>query len=208
MEPQQIMEILLSMQEKVDAHQSKADARLEEIMADWKAWNEELRASRKETATVIGWKSKTEEGTMACQDMEARPEEKEPTSVDMNPEAAEQREVPVEDAEVMPVGKPKKKWCRDRKLAAERCCQKPKTSTWENCGPPKELADKKMSRRTTVARRTRDIRVPNMPQRVKVAQCRGHIIGNNQTRNNIARGAPRGQRFQVKTEGGIGMKNE
>jgi hypothetical protein len=47
------------------------------------------------------------EETMACQEMEARQEDK-PTSLDRKPEVAEQREVPVEDAEVMPVGEPKK----------------------------------------------------------------------------------------------------
>jgi hypothetical protein len=38
--------------------------------------------------------------------MEARLEEEEPTSVGRKPEAAEQREVPVEDATVMPVREP------------------------------------------------------------------------------------------------------
>jgi hypothetical protein len=42
--------------------------------------------------------------TIACQEMEAHPEEEKPASVDMEPEAAEQQEeVPVEDATVMPV---------------------------------------------------------------------------------------------------------
>jgi hypothetical protein len=39
-----------------------------------------------------------------------------------------------------------------------------------------------------------------MTRHVKVARRRGHIIGNNQTWNNVA--------LQVKTEGGIGVKNE
>jgi hypothetical protein len=47
--------------------------------------------------------------TMACQEMEERLEEEQPTSLDRKPEAAEQREVPVKDAKVMPVGEPKKK---------------------------------------------------------------------------------------------------
>jgi hypothetical protein len=112
--------------------------------------------------------------TMACHEMEERLEEQ-PTSVDRKPEAAEQREVLVENAEVMPVGEPKKKRRRDRKLAAERRRQKPKNSTRENCGPQKKLAvdrggttrrakvarktpvDRKMSRRATVARNKGDI---------------------------------------------------
>lgn len=45
----------------------------------------------------------TRKETMACQEMEARLEEEEPTSVDMKPEAAQQEEVPIEDATVIPV---------------------------------------------------------------------------------------------------------
>jgi hypothetical protein len=77
---------------------------------------------------------------MACQEMEARPEEEKPTSADRKPEAAEEYKVPVEDAEVIPVGEPKKKRRRDRKLAAEHRRQKPITSTRENCGPKERLA--------------------------------------------------------------------
>jgi hypothetical protein len=78
------------------------------------------------------------------------------TSVERKPEAAQEDEVPVDDAEVMPVGEPKKKRRRDRKLAAERRRQKPKTSTLENCGPPKELAVARRGtiRRAKVARKT------------------------------------------------------
>jgi hypothetical protein len=107
--------------------------------------------------------------------MEAHQEEEEPISADRKPEAAKQRQAPVDDAEVMPVGEPKKKRRRDRKLAAEHRRQKPKTSARENCGPQKRMAvarrgttsrakmarktqiDSKMSRRATVARRKRDI---------------------------------------------------
>jgi hypothetical protein len=78
--------------------------------------------------------------------MEAGQEEK-PTSLDRKPEAAEeQREVPVEDAEVIPVEEPKKKRRRDRKLAAERCRQEPKDLTRHTM-----QADKKMPSRATVA---------------------------------------------------------
>jgi hypothetical protein len=71
---------------------------------------------------------------MAFQEMEGHQEEEEPTSADRK------REAPVDDTEVMPVGEPKKKRCKDRKLAAEHHRQKPKTSTRENCGPQKRLA--------------------------------------------------------------------
>jgi hypothetical protein len=85
-------------------------ARLEEIAAltdkIWAARQEMRNASRKETATVV--EPETKVNTMACQEMEARPEEEKPAPVDTKPEAAQQEEVPVEDAEVIPVGEPKK----------------------------------------------------------------------------------------------------
>jgi hypothetical protein len=84
------------------ANQAKAETRHKDFLArmdaDWKAWREIMNANQNET--------------MACQEMEAH-QEVEPTSVDRKPEAAEQREVPVDDAEVMLVGELKKKRCRD-----------------------------------------------------------------------------------------------
>jgi hypothetical protein len=54
--------------------------------------------------------------TIACQEMEAHPEEEKLTSVDTKPEAAEQQEeVPVEDATVMPVGEPEEETSNTRK---------------------------------------------------------------------------------------------
>jgi hypothetical protein len=47
--------------------------------------------------------------TLACQEMEAHQEEKEPTSPDRKPEAAQKDEAHVDDAEAMLVGEPKKK---------------------------------------------------------------------------------------------------
>jgi hypothetical protein len=124
--------------------------------------------SRKETAAAF--EPETEVKTMACQEMEARQEEEERTSPDRKPEGAQKAEVPAQKATVMPVGEPKKKRRRDRKLAAEHRRQKPKASKLENCGPQKRLdftyrgrtcrakmarktqIDRKMSRRSTVAR--------------------------------------------------------
>jgi hypothetical protein len=113
-------------------------------------------ASRKETAAVI--ETEKEIKTMAYQEMKAHQEEVEPTSTDGKPEAAKQQEVPVDDAELMPVGEPKKKRRRDRKLAAEQRRQKPKTSTRENCGPQKRLAVARRgtSRREKVTRHTKE----------------------------------------------------
>jgi hypothetical protein len=114
--------------------------------------------------------------------MEAHQVEKKPTSPDRKPDAVQKSEVPAENAIVMPVGEPKKKRRRDRKLASERRRQKPKISTRENCGPQKRLAvarrgtsrrekvtqntkeTGKMSRRATVARRKRDIVKKNLTQ--------------------------------------------
>jgi hypothetical protein len=48
-------------------------------------------------------------------------EEEEPTSVEIKPEVADEQEVPVQDAEVVPVGEPGKKRRDRRRLATERC---------------------------------------------------------------------------------------
>jgi peroxiredoxin family protein len=78
---------------------------------------EKMDASHKEMVAEI--KPERDVETMACQETtEVRIEEEKLTSVDRKPEVAEQREVPVEDAEVMAVGEPKKKRRTDRKLAA------------------------------------------------------------------------------------------
>jgi hypothetical protein len=181
------------MMKMMHAYQAKTDAVLPAMQV--------METSRKETATVI--EPETEVKTMACQEMEAHQEEEEPTSVDRKPEAAEQREVPIDDAEVMPVGEPMKKRRRDRKMAAERRRQKPKTSTRENCGPQKRLAvahrgrtrrakmarktprDKKMPRRATVARRMRDTFRPNTTRRTKVARQQETSVGKNRTKNKV-----------------------
>jgi hypothetical protein len=51
--------------------------------------------------------------TMACQEMEARQDEK-PTSLDRKPDVTEEQHVPENKAEVIPVGEPRKKRCRDQ----------------------------------------------------------------------------------------------
>jgi hypothetical protein len=128
---------------KLDASQEKAEVGHKELLArledDRQATRRELKkmmeemmdASHKEMVAEI--KSEMDVKTMACQKMVERLEEKEPTSLDMKPEATEQREVAVEDATVMAVRGPKKKRRRDRKQAAERRRQKPKNSTREKC---------------------------------------------------------------------------
>jgi hypothetical protein len=118
---------------KSRCHAAKLEAWQEKADADMKAWGEEIHSIRFETTNT-----RTE--TMAYQDMEAHPEEeKEPTSVYRKPEVAQKQEVPVEDAEVMPVGEPKKKRRRDRKLDAECRRQEPKNTKRINGGPPGEI---------------------------------------------------------------------
>jgi hypothetical protein len=187
-------ELLAKMEadRKIDKEERKADrVQMQEMMKMMQAYQAKTDAvlpatqvtetSHKETAAVIEPENEVER--MACQGMEARPEEEKPTSAERKPEAAKQREVPAENAEVIPVGEPKKKRRRDQKLAAEHRRQKPNTSTRENCGPQKRLVvarsgsnrrgrvtwhtkeiDRKMSRRGTVARRKRDTLRKNLAQ--------------------------------------------
>jgi hypothetical protein len=72
------------------------------------AMQEKMGASNMEM--VSAFKPEIEEETMGCREMtEVHLEEEKPASVDTKPEAAQQEEVPVENAKVMPVGEPKKK---------------------------------------------------------------------------------------------------
>jgi hypothetical protein len=182
------------MMNMLQAYQAKTDAVLPAMQV--------TETSHKETAAVF--EPETEVKTMACQGMEAHQEEEKPASLDMKPEVAQQEEVPVEDAEVIPVGELKKKRRRDRKLAAERRRQKTNTSTQENYGPQKRLAvahtgssrcgrvtrhmketDQKVPRRATVARCIRDIFKPNMTPRAAVARCRRNAFKKETTQGNF-----------------------
>jgi hypothetical protein len=104
----------------------------EKTDADMEAWQKEICSMRFETTN-------TRNETLACQEMEAHQEEEEPSSVDMKPEVVEQRKVPVEDAEVMQVGEPKKKRRRDRKLAAVRRRQKNEKAQCQDGYPTRGL---------------------------------------------------------------------
>jgi hypothetical protein len=169
-----------------------------------------------------------EKGTMACQELEARPEEGEPTKVDRKPEAAEERQVPDENAEVIPVGEPRKKRRTDRKLAAERRRQM-KEQTQDNDGCRRRLAvartgtsnhakvarktqaDQKMPRRATVARRMRDIFRPNTTHHAKVALRKG-IARKNWVMDSVLRGIVTGQtsgrRRQQQRKCNEGIRNQ
>jgi hypothetical protein len=137
MDIQQMIERLLTAQEEMRANQAKAEAKLDAYQEKAEIGHKEslsrleddrqaeqrflkdmmqlMDTSHKEIMAEI--KPRRDMETMACQEMEARLEE--PTSVDRKPEVAQQREAPVNDAEVMPVGELKRKRRRDQKLAAE-----------------------------------------------------------------------------------------
>jgi hypothetical protein len=72
---------------------------------------------------------------------EARLEEKEPTSLDRKPEAAEHQEVLEEDAVVKPV-KGQKNWHRGEKQAAGRRGE-PKELTQRDCESQRTILNKK-----------------------------------------------------------------
>jgi hypothetical protein len=168
---------------------AKIDARLEKMDNSHKVMAAETKPDRDMEEMVCRESTEThlvmDEKMMACQEMEARQEVAEPSSVDMKPETAEERQFLVEDAEVMAVGEPKKKRRRDRKLAAERRRQKNERAQCQGGCRTKGLAaarrgtchraevarkmqtDKKMPRRTTVARRMRDIFRPNTTRLAK-----------------------------------------
>jgi hypothetical protein len=116
MDTAQVMEIMKSVlakmddikeiKEKMNASQARTDDNHEKRMAMIRAWRQ----------------TDNEEEAMACEEKtEVRlEEEEEPTSVEMKPEVAHEQEVPVQDAEVVPVGEPAKKRRDRRRLAAVR----------------------------------------------------------------------------------------
>jgi hypothetical protein len=109
--------------------------------------------------------------------MEAGQEEEEPSSVDMKPEVVE-REVPVEDTEVMPVGELKKKSRRDQKLATERCRQM-KERTQDGCRGRLVVPHRGTSRRVDVAQQKKISR--KVPRNATVAWCKRNILRKSMT---------------------------
>jgi hypothetical protein len=183
---------------KMDANQAKAEAKIDanqaKADADRKVWQEEMAATRKE--------------------MEARLDEEKPTSVDREPEAAEQEEeVPEENATVMPVGEPRKKRRKDRNQRNKKKrtqgndgCQRRLAATSRGMSnrakvARKTQANKKMSRRATVARRMRDIFRPNMTSRAGVIRREVDFVKNYSTRVNADQETWKG-RTRIKDIGG------
>ena len=159
-------------------------------MADWRAWREMAAVTDNRKKIV----PETDKEMTAYREMEAHPEE-EPTSVETKPEAAEHREVPVDDALRILVREPKERR-RDWKLAAECCRQTAKDATWENRGPRKELAvtNRRATRRVEAARQEENRRKTS--RCATVAQC---------WRNNFKKETPQGA-FRCQRTGRKGVK--
>jgi hypothetical protein len=134
MESQQIVELLLSMQAKMDANQERMETNRktyhEEMMAMLDAYHERMMACLGKTEAD---KEKTEPDPGIMQSTE------------------EHQEIPKGEAAAMPVGEPRKR-CRVRNMAAERR-QKRKERTRENRGSRRKSAAacRKVSRRAKVA---------------------------------------------------------
>jgi hypothetical protein len=126
MESQQVMEMLKILLVN--------QARME---AEDKAWREEMEARRN------AWRKET----MTCQEKTEVRLEEEPTSVEMKPEVAHE-EVPLEDAEVMPGGEPRKRRWDRRHLAAQRRQKKEQKRTQRKDGCRNNLV---AARRAAVA---------------------------------------------------------
>jgi hypothetical protein len=137
----------------------------------------------------------TRKETMACQEMEERLDEEEPTSVDRKPEVAQQREVPNEDAVVKPVNGRMRRH-RGKKRDAVQCVE-PEKPTRGICGSQSKLAAacRKVSHRATVARHMRDIFRPNKTRRATVAWRKRFIFRKSLTQRNC------GQRKEVTAAG-------
>jgi hypothetical protein len=108
-ELEQVMEMMKHMMARLDTSHKKIKAWGEKLDADSKAMREE-RMKANMDACMADIKDNRKE-TMAClEETEARLEvEGKPASVDTKPEVAHEQEVPREDAEVMPVGEPRKR---------------------------------------------------------------------------------------------------
>jgi hypothetical protein len=128
------------------------------------------------------WMNNNHNETLASQEMEAHQEERKPTSLVRKPEAAEQREVPVEDAVVKPVDGRKKRHRGKNQAAGRR--GEPKKLIRGDCGSWMQLAAacSKVSCRATVAWRKRDIFKQNTTRRAIVARPRKNICRPNMTR--------------------------
>jgi hypothetical protein len=153
------------------------------MLAKLDAYQEKTEADRRDLKEMMKMMDANHGETVAYQEEEARPQEKERTPVDTKPEAAEERQVPEDNATVMPVEEPKKKRRRDRRLAAERRRHKQRISTQESRGPPKELA---VARRGTTCREkvARKAPIDRMSRSATVAWRKRNIFRKSSTQRN------------------------
>jgi hypothetical protein len=87
MDIQQMMEHLLPGHEQMMADRKENQAKAD---TDRKAWQEEMATSHKDIVAETETETEKDEEKMACQGtMEARLEEKEPTSLDRKPKVAQ-----------------------------------------------------------------------------------------------------------------------
>jgi hypothetical protein len=108
------------MKADIKAWREKIAAEMEAIKARTRAIRENMGTSHKEMVAVIKPRRNVE--TIACQEMEAHPEEEKPASVDMKPEVAEQQEeVPVEDTTVISVGEPEEETTSNTRKETMAC---------------------------------------------------------------------------------------
>jgi hypothetical protein len=166
MESQQIVELLLSMQarmEKADADRQAEQELLIGIMdANAKSMREDIKCGQAEMRSILdAWIANIKvarKKTTACQEvMGANPEKFEHDPGKMQ-SMEEHQEIPKEDTVVKPV-KGREKRHRDRKPAAGRRGE-PNELTRGDCGSGKKLAAacKKTTHRATVAWRKRNVR--------------------------------------------------
>jgi hypothetical protein len=115
MDMEKLFERLLVIMETSKDLVAKIDARLEKMDNSHKVMAAKTKPDRvmEEMACQETMEAHLvmDKKTMACQEMDARQEK--PTSLDRKPEAAEERHVPEENAEVIPVGEPRKERRRD-----------------------------------------------------------------------------------------------
>jgi hypothetical protein len=148
-----LAKILARMEAREKERKAEKEVREEERKAEREAREEERKAEREadreQRKADIGQILAKMEEIFAKMDMKANP--------GMMLSVGEHQEVIEEEAAVMPVGEPKKRR-RNRNLAAERR-QKPKERTRGYCGSRKRVtvADRKVSRRATVAQHRRNI---------------------------------------------------
>ncbi|PNF25369.1 hypothetical protein B7P43_G10918 [Cryptotermes secundus] len=157
-EKEEMLKEIRANQVKLDVNQKQTEVLLTKLDAYSKTGQEEEKPAPVDTKPATAQQEEVPivipvGATMACLVMEARQEEEDLASANRKPEVAELQEVPVQDAEVMPVGEPKKKRRRDRHR------RNMKNPTRGSRGPQMKLAvvHRKVSRRATVAWRKRHI---------------------------------------------------